>query len=346
MRTRISASLAAFVAAAALPAAALAQVYPERVAVRTHHAEAYQRRDADRSEQTERSTKTLHIGETGELDISNIAGDITVTRGGGDVATVEVIKTARADSGEGARAMLQLVEVAIADRPGRGEVRTIYPRGEDRGRHRNLNVSVAFNVTAPAGAELTLHSISGDLSVTNIQGELSAQTVSGNVRLASVGRVTTAKSVSGTVAISDATMDGSLEATSISGDVVLKKLSARRLDVSSISGDVRMTDVQCDRLQAQSISGLIEYDGSLARGGRYDLKSHSGEVRLELSGNTGFELDASSFSGEVRSDFPITTHGTSGEGSRRRRTLSGTYGDGSAVLTLGSFSGGIVIARK
>ena len=68
---------------------------------------------------------------------------------------------------------------------------------------------------------------------------------------------------------------------------------------------------------------------------------------MTLSGNTGFEIDANSFSGNVQSDLQITSRG-SAQGSRngRRRVLNGTYGDGSAVLDLTTFSGSIVITKR
>jgi hypothetical protein len=73
--------------------------------------------------------------------------------------------------------------------------------------------------------------------------------------------------------------------------------------------------------------------------------SHSGEIRVAIAGGSGFELEASSFSGEVRSDLHITSRGTNTP-ERRRRTLTGTYGDGSAILDLTTFSGSIVITKR
>ena len=328
------------------PRAAVAQVYPERVRVDARHrAESYQRRGGDREEQVERSTKTVAIGASGELDVANIAGDITVTRGSGTDATVEVIKTARARSAEDAKAMLPLVQVDIVDRAGRAEIRARYPSGDAlRSNGRNINISVSYNITAPVNTRLTAKSISGNIKVTDIKGDVSAESVSGDVRIGGSGRVGIAKSVSGNVEVADTQIDGTLEAGSVSGDVTLRRLTARRIDTSSISGTVRLEDVQCDRIDAQSISGVVAFSGPLAKGGRYALKSHSGEVTVAIAGGIGFEVDASSFSGQVRSDLPITTHGT--DTGRRQRTLSGSYGDGSAILDLTTFSGNVVITKR
>jgi hypothetical protein len=100
------------------------------------------------------------------------------------------------------------------------------------------------------------------------------------------------------------------------------------------------------------MSGDIEYDARLTKGGRYEFHAHSGNVRVMLTQPSGFELDASSFSGTIRTDFPVTLRSTTGAGSDRNRrgnrntVIRGTFGDASAILTVRSFSGNVVITRK
>jgi DUF4097 and DUF4098 domain-containing protein YvlB len=340
---KIACFLIAAVAVTAAPRAADAQVYPERIRVDTgHRGDGYQRRGGDREEQTERTSKTVRIGASGELDVANIAGDITISRGSGADATIEVVKTAHARSVDDAKAMLGAVQVDIVERAGRAEVRSRYPSAD--GSRRNINVEVAYTITAPPNTRVTAKSVSGNIKISEIKGDVSAESVSGDVRINASGRVGIVKSVSGSVEIIDAQIDGTLEAASVSGDVLLRRLSARRIDTNSVSGTVRMDDVQSERIDAQSISGLVALSGPLAKGGRYALKSHSGEVTVAVAGGTGFELEASSFSGQVRSDLPITTHGV--DTGRRQRTLSGSYGDGSAILELTTFSGNVVISKR
>jgi DUF4097 and DUF4098 domain-containing protein YvlB len=214
-----------------------------------------------------------------------------------------------------------------------------------RNNRRNMNVSVAYTIAAPAGTRLTINSISGSIRVTDIKGDLTLNTISGGVRIANGGRIATAKSVSGDVEITDTQIDGALEAQSISGSVMLRKVSARRVDLGSVSGSVVIQDVQSERVAAHSISGNVEFGGALAKNGRYELTSHSGNVRISVSGGTGFELEADSFSGSVRSDLAMTLAGNDRiEG--RRRALRGVYGDGSAVLNVTTFSGSIVISKR
>lgn len=70
-------------------------------------------------------------------------------------------------------------------------------------------------------------------------------------------------------------------------------VEAEERDVSSVSGDVRMDDVACEEGEFDSVSGNIRYTGRITNGGRYEFKSHSGDV--------GFELEANTFRGDIES---------------------------------------------
>ena len=299
-----------------------------------------------REEQTSRETKTVKIGADGELSLSNISGDIVVTRANGGDATIDIVKSARARTADEAREMLGLVNVTVTERAGRAEVKTVYPPGDEmrRNNRRNINVSVAYTVTAPAGTRLTMNSISGSIRVSDIKGDVSANSISGTVRIANGGRIAGAKSISGDVEIIDTQTDGAIDVQSVSGGVTLRKVSARRIEVGSVSGSVTIQDIQCDRVEAHSVSGGVEFGGTLAKGGRYELNSHSGDVRVVLAGSTGFELEANSFSGNIHSDLPLKIQGSDDRGPRR--SIQGVFGDGSAVLNVTTFSGSVVISRK
>ena len=339
--------LGAFVAPA-VPAAA--QVYPERIRSVTRRVEAvtgverYQG-NAQRETQTERITKTAQLGASGELVLSNISGDIVITRGGGNDVTIDAVKTGRGRTADEAKQALQMSEVEIVERGGRLEVRARYPRQDSTRRNwRGFSGSVDFTIAAPEKARISANSISGDISVSDIRGELSLETVSGDVRIANAGRVAQAKTASGDVEITDTTIETTLDAATISGDMILRNVKAQRLDVGSVSGDVILENVQSARIDAQSLSGDIRLSGPLVRGGRYDLGSHSGEIHVQVGGDVGFELDASSFSGNIRSDIELKA-GAEPASRGRRRSLHGTYGDGSAFLDITTFSGRIVISR-
>ena len=299
----------------------------------------------DGREQTERITKTFRASQ--ELQLANVSGDIMITRGGGNEIAVEIVKTARGRDDADARELLQLVEVDVIERNNRAEVRTRYPQGDEmrRNNRRNFNVSVAYNVTAPAGARIRATSISGSIVAKDIRGEVSAESVSGAVRIINGGRVASAKSISGDVEVTESEIDGSLNASTASGSVLLRKVKARQVEAGSISGDVVLEDVDAPQVEGQTVSGSVRFGGALTRGARYEFTSHSGTVTVALGGNAGFEVEATSFSGSIRSDFSFGSSGDTERG-RWRRSVRGVVGDGSAVLELTTFSGSIVIAKR
>ena len=304
-----------------------------------------QRRD-ERETQTERLTRTVNIGANGEIELSNISGDVVVVRGGGTSAAIEVVKTARGASADEARAMLPLVQVDITERGTRVEARTRYPAGDElrRNNRRNIDVSVAFNVAAPEGTRIIVKSISGNISVRDIMGGLTLETVSGTVRIINAGRMVNGRSISGDIELSDTKVEGALEAGTISGTVRLRRMSARSLAINSVSGNVELEDVASERIDAQVISGNITFAGDLQPNGRYEITSHSGNIRLAIAAGTGFQVEATSFSGSITSDIPLTMQG--GQTGRRNRALRGTVGNGGAFLDLTTFSGTILITKR
>jgi len=312
---------------------------------RIRAARAYQGRDRG-PEQTERFSRKVTVGRDGRVSIGNIAGDITVTGGSGDEVSIDAVKRTRGDRSE-----LGRVQIVVDERSGRVDVRTEHERNRFDRDGRGDHVSVDYTITMPSGATLDAKSISGTVKVTNVQGAVRAESISGNIVTAKTPRLELAKAISGDVELTDAGAEAELTASSVSGNVRATGLRARSLDVGTISGDVALNDVTCDRLGVKSISGDVGYSGALARNGRYDVNSHSGTVRLTLSGSTGFELTANTFSGSIRSELPLTIGGNRDRDSIRRRgpsnrSISATFGDGSAALTIRTFSGDIIIAKR
>jgi hypothetical protein len=304
------------------------------------------RRD-DREEQSETFKKTVRLGGNGELDVSNITGDITIVRGGGNEATIEVTKKARAQTVEAARELLPLVKVEINERANRAEIRTLYPTQEGMFRNRrNINVSVHYVITTPAGTSVTAHSVTGNLRATEITGELSLATTSGNVQVVRGRNVESVKSTSGSVEVTDTDSETPIEAGTISGNVTIRQVKAPRMELGTVSGNVNMQDVQCGRLEAQSLSGDVEFAGTLVKGGRYEFNSHSGNVRIAVAPGTGFEVEANSWSGKVESDLQGLARHDDPRRGRQEKALRGVVGDGSAVLDITTFSGNVWIGRR
>jgi DUF4097 and DUF4098 domain-containing protein YvlB len=249
---------------------------------------------------------------------------------------IEAVKRVRHRDSSEAKAQIDSLQIEVVELSNRVEVRTIYPR-----QRRNIWAAVDYTIHLPSGAATSIRTVSGDLRVTNVKGELRAETVSGDVVTTGAARLSLVKSVSGDVQVNDASTEGEVTVNTVSGNLSARGLKARSIDLGSVSGDVLLTDVQCERADVKSVSGNIEYSGSLARNGRYQMNSHSGLLRLAIAGNTGFELEATTFSGNVRSDIPLTLRTgqkvdfrDAGRPGRMNRSIRGAFGDASAIVTL------------
>jgi hypothetical protein len=289
-----------------------------------------------RNERTDRTSHRLALGTNGLVELRNIAGDITVTAGAGREAVIDVVKRSRARTDADAALGLERVNVTVIHRGERASAETVYPRGRVP-----YDVTTAYTVTAPIGTRVSIRSVSGNVSVRGITGDVSVEAISGNVTISNAGRVSQARSISGEVRLSDIKTDGVVTVGSVSGSVTLERVTARQVTAENVSSDIRTSDITADSVQLKSLSGDVEYAGSLARNGRYEVDSHSGTVRISIAGGGGFELQARSFSGRIRPEgLSLQTL------SMDRGQLRATVGDGSAVVVANTFSGDVVITRR
>lgn len=300
---------------------------------------------AAQTDATERFSRTVHLDENGTFDLTNITGNIVVTGGSGRDVVIEAMKHVQRPRVNAARALLQMIDIQVIEQANRVEVRTVYPRP------RNFPGSVDFTVSVPEDANVTIKAVTGNVRATNVKGELRADVVIGNVVASGARKLEALKCVTGDVEIVDAVAEDPVTASTVSGNITVRGLRARAIQLSSVSGNIRVDDSQIDRLGARAVQGNLEYTGELARNGRYEFVSHSGDIQLMLSGSTGFELQANSFSGTVRSDFTVNRRAAAGAegrpgGAQAPRAIRGAFGDASAMLALRAFSGNIAITRR
>ncbi|HXD16050.1 MAG TPA: DUF4097 family beta strand repeat-containing protein [Vicinamibacterales bacterium] len=277
------------------------------------------------TEVSERFSRSSHLDANGAFDLINLHGNIVITAGSGRDVTIEAVKRVQRPNPNAARALLQTIDIQVVEEANRIEVRTSYPRP------RNFPGSVDFTITVPADATVSVRATGGGIRATGI-------------------RVEALRTVAGDIDLVDASADQFATASAVSGNVTVRGLKASAIQLTTVSGNVRVDNSRADRLMARAVSGDVEYAGELSRSGRYELVSHSGDVRLLLSGATGFDVQANSFSGTVQSDFPITRRGRGGEGNGRGaatpRAIRGAFGDASAMLVLRAFSGNVSITRR
>jgi hypothetical protein len=285
----------------------------------------------------ERIVKSFSVGKTGSLLLHNISGDVVITAGGGSEIRVEAIKKAKGRSQAEARQQLENFVLNMQEAGGgRVDIRV-----ESRGRESRAWID--FNVVVPYEASAEIHSVSGDISLTGVKGEVRAETVSGDVKGSALTRLAAAKSVSGDVVLNGVESDGTVVLSAVSGDVTANSLKARAIEVSAVSGDTVLTQCQTERAQVSTVNGDISYSGRLSKSGRYELKTHSGDIVLHHQGSA-FEVAASTFSGDIKFD-PAATVKVNTNRHGPGRSLRGAIGGGGAYLELTTFSGDIIVGK-
>ena len=292
-------------------------------------------------ESIETVTRTFTVGPTGALDIFNLAGPIVVTGTDGDQIVVTAVKRVRGRA-EHAKAQLDAIAIDIQEMGGRIEVRTVARRTKQ------LSTWVDYTVQVPFGTSVSARSLAGDLKVTKVKGEVQLESANGTVEAIGTPRLSRVKTLSGDILIADGGAVEGLSASTVSGRLVVKGVKTRALELATISGDLVLVDIACERAQVRTMSGSLEFAGPLVKSGRYEFTSHAGDVRLTLGAGQGFELAARTFSGQVHSDLPLAMTSTGPSrppGAPERRDVRGTFGDGSALVIVKTFSGSVAIAR-
>jgi len=297
---------------------------------------------AAQSEATEQFSRTAHLDPNGTFDLTNVNGNITLTGVSGREVSIEAVKRVQRPNPRGARLFLQMIDIQVTEQANRVEVRTIVPRP------RNFPGSVDFTISVPEDASVIVKTITGSIRATNVKGELRADAVAGSISASGARKLESLKCVTGDIEISDAAADDPVMASTVSGNVLVRALKARSVQLSSVSGNIRVEDAQIERMMVRTVQGNLDYAGELARNGRYEFNSHSGDIHLVLAGATGFEVLANTYSGTVHSDFTFNRGRAGAEGAavQAERTLRGAFGDASAMLALRAFSGNISLVRR
>jgi hypothetical protein len=278
-------------------------------------------------------------GTSGDtLEFTNAVGNVVVTGTAGAAGQVVVTPRARGRTDSDARDVLQRLDVTIRQSPGRVELRPVLPPGT------RIPVRLDYDITLPEGMGLAIRNLSGDVTLVRIAGEVRVETVAGNLTAEQLHQLRQLRSMSGDIRVSRSTLDGDATLQTVSGHVTASALKAGVLTMESVSGDIRLAESVCDQVIIRTVNGNIAFTSPAVRRGRYDLKTHAGDIDLTPgTGTTGFSFEANTFSGRTRLLLASgAARARDGEAlPPSERQVRGTVGDGAAFFVLTSFAGDI-----
>lgn len=257
----------------------------------------------------------------GSLSVTIPNGDITVSGGDGNQVHIRA-------PGRSGRLRLDVTGT-------RARLEQISGSDEDEDR---------VEITVPYGVSVVARTGSGDISIRGTRGEVEVHSQSGDVDISGVNRRLDVHTFSGDLSASDIT--GDVEIATLNGDVRLTDVRGDA-DVSSVSGDLDLRGMTAKVVRAKTTSGDVTYDGIVDPAGRYELTSHSGDIRLHIPRTTSAQLTVSTWNGDIDSEFPITLEpGEHGIGSAMAKHFTFAIGGGAARISADTFSGDITISSN
>ncbi|GAB3294908.1 DUF4097 family beta strand repeat-containing protein [Pseudidiomarina andamanensis] len=240
-----------------------------------------------------------------------------------------------------------------------GDTLTIKVEMPKRGNY-NDNDGNELTITLPETARVEARGVSVDFKVTNfkaavttntVSGDVKASKLTGNIQLESVSGDIDAKELAGELALrsvsGDVTDHGSDSSrasySSVSGDVAVKT-NASVVRVEAVSGDIELTLQRIDSLHVNSVSGDVDASLEMAREGRINVESVSGEVNMMFKGSIDADIDAkTSAGGAIHNHLTQQQAEESAFGIGQRLSLQ--LGERSGSMNFRTVSGDIVLKK-
>ena len=189
-------------------------------------------------------------------------------------------------------------------------------------------------INASGVAKVSINTQNGAVTVERATGAVNVNTLGGEITVGNSQGPIKVHSVGGTIEVHD----------------VSPRVPEDVCEVGNVGGDITLAQIAHSQVKVNTVGGDVDFSGALARGGRYNFQTISGDLSLTLPPDSSFRLNAT-LQGEVDSDFPLKSSSPSvDETDNDRRHLpqqiEGTYGTGDALITLSSFNGSIQLRKK
>ena len=260
----------------------------------------------------------------GEVEIVNVAGDVTVQ--GWERNEVQV----NADLGGGVE------RLDVESDAGRTLIKVVLPAGRTSSGASDLVVRV------PRDSKLAVNTVSADQTIEGVRGSQRLQAVSGSINTQVWHGDFEAKSVSGDIT-AQGHADAQARVTTVSGDVFLQALG-RELDLNTVTGDMQVSAAELARVRIKTTNGTLDLVAKLARDATVDAEAINGDLTFSLRGPVDAEFDIETFNGDIDNCFGPTPR-------RTREFAPGNelrfkQGEGHARVRVKTLNGSVRICTK
>ncbi len=274
--------------------------------------------------------RTYQVSGAVDLQVLTRSGDITVHTGPAGTVTVRgKIHVGDRWFNGGRQAEVSEIEKNPPIQQSGNGIHIDYVNAHD--------ISVDYEITAPADTTVETRSGSGDQRVVGLRSNLKLESGSGDMRLEDISGEIQLHTGSGDVEARE--ISGPFTAEAGSGDIRVDEKSKGDVRVHTGSGNIELRGVN-GMLDAHSGSGDVTIQG--ANSGRWEIRTSSGNVDLELPSGAGFDLDASAGSGSVTVDRPVTMT-IQGDLRRAQHEIRGKVSGGGPELLVHTGSGDVRI---
>jgi len=165
-----------------------------------------------------------------------------------------------------------------------------------------------LELDVPRGATVQLKTRDSDISVVDV-ATIYANTQNGDVEIEHASKSVDAGTIGGAISLKTSSGSISLHSAggSIDADNVRPTEAGDSFEATSLGGDITLNHIGHTQVKARTLNGSLCLTGALAHGGRYDLRTTSGDLNLTLPADSSFKVIANfSQSAEVITDFPLT----------------------------------------
>ena len=265
------------------------------------------------------------IGPAGEVDIEILSGAVTIEAWGQNL--VEVTGTL----GDGVE------ELEIDGDEDGVSIEAEY----DEDYHGKHSVDTDLTIRVPAGASVSVETVSASIAVAGVAGELDLESVSGMIDVKSKPGALDVETVSGSIMVESAPAES--DVASVSGKIEIRAAGGS-LDVENVSGKTTILGGIIDDGDLESVSGDITCHAIPSADSSLDIETMNGTITLMVDANLVASFDLSTFSGTIENQIGPEPKRTSKYTPGKE--LYFNTGSGGPSISLESFSGSIKLITR